>query len=108
MDVYVIFFTESGLAVAENVTRILYEQTAESLIDLTGADITELSRNLVTMNETLEPGMTVLDLVVKVGSFKTKGENNSKKGVCDVMFLLHTYYLCLPLIYVTLYNRIIH
>ena len=57
-------------------TSALYDQTAESLMQLTAEDISRIFEGAKVCDLLLQPGTTVLDLGVQVGCFKNESKCN--------------------------------
>ena len=60
------FFSEPGLTEAKQWTEALWSNRIESLLNLSETDMTRLFSTAPTYNFLLDPGMSVLDLVMKV------------------------------------------
>jgi hypothetical protein len=74
-----ILFPEEGLEVALKATAALYDQTAESLMQLRAEDISSVFEGAKTCELLLQPGTTTLDVALQAGCFT----NESK---CSVLY----------------------
>ena len=59
-------FSDHGLTEAKQWTEALWSNRIESLLNLSETDMTRLFSTAPTYNFLLDPGMSVLDLVMKV------------------------------------------
>jgi hypothetical protein len=64
-----ISFLEEGLEAALKATSALYDQTAESLTQLTAEDISDVFQGAKICDLLLQPGTTTLDLSLQAGCF---------------------------------------
>jgi tyrosyl-tRNA synthetase len=64
------------LETALKATSALYDQTAESLIELTAEDISRIFEGAKVCDLLLQPGTTVLDLAVQAGCFTNESKCN--------------------------------
>ena len=60
------FISEPGLTEAKQWTEALWSNRIESLLNLSETDMTRLFSTAPTYNFLLDPGMSVIDLVMKV------------------------------------------
>lgn len=63
---------EEGLETALKATSALYDQTAESLMELTAEDISRIFEGAKVCDLLLQPGTTVLDLALQAGCFTSE------------------------------------
>ena len=70
--------TEEGLELAERCTTALYSDDSDSLLALSQADFDDVFRNATSSQMIYEPGLTLLDVCMRVGCF-------NREGGCDVM-----------------------
>lgn len=69
------FFLEQGLNLAEAATKILFQSNLESLAKLKIEDLDQVFPLSTISQIIFEPGISILDLTMKVGCFKTKGND---------------------------------
>ncbi len=62
-------YLDSGLDSAQRCTEALYSESADKLASLTEMELADLFKNAPTAELMLEPGMTVLDVVMKAQCF---------------------------------------
>ena len=58
-------------------TSALYDQTAESLMELTAEDISRIFEGAKVCDLLLQPGTTVLDLALQAGCFTSESKYNN-------------------------------
>jgi hypothetical protein len=69
-----ISFLEEGLEAALKATSALYDQTAESLAQLTAEDISNIFQGAKICDLLLQPGTTTLDLSLQAGCFTSESK----------------------------------
>jgi hypothetical protein len=69
-----ISFLEEGLETALKATSALYDQTAESLTQLTAEDISNVFQGAKICDLLLQPGTTTLDLSLQAGCFTSESK----------------------------------
>jgi hypothetical protein len=69
-----ISFLEEGLEAALKATSALYDQTAESLTQLTAEDISNIFQGAKICDLLLQPGTTTLDLSLQAGCFTNESK----------------------------------
>ena len=72
--------SESGLATARRCTQLLYHNSSDALVEMSQAELQELFGSAPYTELTLEPGTTILDMVMKAKCF-------NRTGRCDVAVL---------------------
>jgi hypothetical protein len=64
------------LETALKATSALYDQSAESLMDLTAEDISKIFEGAKVCDLLLQPGTTILDLAMQAGCFASESKYN--------------------------------
>lgn len=66
---------EEGLERAQNASKILYENNLGALQGLNEVELGQVFKDATIVELMEEAGQSMLDLAMKAGCFKTKGEN---------------------------------
>jgi hypothetical protein len=67
-------FAEEGLETALKATTALYDQTVESLMQLTAEDISRIFDGAKVCDLLLQPGTTILDLALQAACFTNESK----------------------------------
>lgn len=73
MLIICIFFTEKGLNLAQAATKILYQSDLHSLAKLSPDELQTVFPLSSLSYMVYEPGISILDLAMKIGCFLTEG-----------------------------------
>ena len=71
---YMAYVSENGVSKALRCTQVLYNNSAETLAEMTQDELQELFVSAPTVESYLDPGTTVIDAVMKAGCFNREGE----------------------------------
>lgn len=73
-NIFNLYILEDGLNLAECATKILYQSDLHSLAKLSASELQQVFPHSNVLYTLYEPGISMLDLTMKAGCFKTEGE----------------------------------
>ena len=74
-------FVDTGLDLALRWTKALHESSIDMLANMKSSELSQLSSQVLVKNILFNPELTLIDLCMQVGCFRTVGERTDERNI---------------------------